>query len=41
MVYQVGLAEYSKFVAMQQPVKPVTGKLSDHYRIDECGDDSD
>jgi hypothetical protein len=41
MVDQMGLTEYSKFVAMQQPVKPVTDKLRDHYGIDECGDDSD
>jgi len=41
MVDQMGLTEYSKFVAMQQTVKPVTGKLGDHYGIDECCDDSD
>lgn len=37
----MGPAEDWKFVAVQQPVKPVTGRLRDHYGVHERREDPD
>jgi len=37
----MGPAEDWKFVAVQEPVKPVTGRLRDHYGVPERREDPD
>ncbi len=37
----MGPAEDWKFVAVQEPVKPVTGRLRDHYGVHERREDPD